>query len=288
MLISSGPQDLYSDSEFGGLKHYHVTQTSCLQVLVKCLVIVVIHDAYVVTPRHLWSGIVLAHGLGRGRVKCIQRLHGLRVLAEHLLPDSLQPMRIVPGVVAVPDAEDTVELLQGHVLGLGDEEVGEYKPEDVPRGIPIEATRHRELVHHLGPSEADEEVKGPGNGRGGRHAHGADVQGKGFRAIRKGHRAEARRVYNHEGVEASRHHGQAQRLVRDEEARSSREQQEGHDGERDEEQAAPPATVDGEDCGNCPEEIADAAAKRDEQCVFVRVSGVDEDLGAIIGDDVDC
>lgn len=74
------------------------------------------------------------------------------------------------------NAEHGVQLLEGLLLSLRDEEQHQEEADDVPTAIPPKGARRRKGRLKRRPGDGKEEVEEPRRGRRQRHADGPDVQ----------------------------------------------------------------------------------------------------------------
>ena len=85
------------------------------------------------------------------------------------------------------DVEDGVELLEGLLLGLGQEQQHAEEPHHVPRRVPREPALWRPRRYEGWPCQRDDRVEEPGCCGGERHPCCADVERVRLGAVREGY-----------------------------------------------------------------------------------------------------
>lgn len=112
------------------------------------------------------------------------------------------------------------------------------------------------------------------------------MHGERLRRICKRHRTLTRRVEYFKEVHPGGDHSYTRNLGRDEEGHSCPEQRERQEGEREEEEVAAAPSVDCEERGDGEEEVEDAGAHGHEERGVDVEPAVEEDVCAVVGDNV--
>lgn len=197
---------------------------------------------------------------------------GIPYLVSHMLPSA--------------NTEDLVELLEGKGLRLGHEQQDQEPQDDTPGRVPAKAPLRLEHGQHARPSEGDDEVEAPRGRRRPRHAHVPDVHGERLGAVGEGDGALAGGVEHLEEVHARRDHGDLGAVARGEEGHARPEEEDGQEREGEEQEVAAAPAVDCEEGGDGEHPVQDAGAHGGEESGIGRVARLDEDGGAVVGDDV--
>ena len=219
----------------------------------------------------------------------LPRLH--LPLKQQVPPPDIDQLRdAIDGVLVARDIEHAIQLFEGLALGLRHEEQDGHPADDVPGGVPGEAALGGERRLHRRPGDAEDEVEKPGGGGGERHAVAAHVQRIGFGRVGEGHGALAGGVDHAEEVDAERdasHAGRVVGFVWDPETEAGEEEEEGHEWVGGYQEVAAAEGVDGVDGGDGEEPVDDAEAEGGGEGADGGEAAVKENLGTVVGDDVD-
>lgn len=104
--------------------------------------------------------------------------------------------------------------------------------------------------------------------------------------IRKHWKPGRRTVEAFKEIHSGSNHSDLGFVVRDPETEPSPQEEDGQEGEREEQEHAATPAIDGENCGQSEYPVQDAGTHRGQQCVCGRVSGLDEDGGAVVCNDI--
>ncbi|KAL9099544.1 MAG: hypothetical protein Q9163_004976, partial [Psora crenata] len=195
---------------------------------------------------------------------------------------------LVLEVGAGRDGKDIIQLLEGALLRLRDEEEDEHKSREVQAGVEAECPHGVEGPEE--PREGDGEDGGPEEtgGHGPCHADLAVRERENFGGVGKGDGAFAGGVEGGEEEDEKGNHAQmGSGIFRDEKAEAGSQQRPSHVGKGEEQEGASAPGIDGPDGGPGKDEIHETETKGGEQGFEVPRARFDEDGGGIKGDDVD-
>ena len=237
----------------------------------------------------------------------VERREVAHVHAEDMLLDVVwQRLDLVRRMFGCRYGEHLVELFEREGFRLGDEEQDGEEPDNVPRGVPPEGTLRLERAEQTRESDCNNEVarvrrQQTDDGHGEEHSNSQEpedrsrerhpnithVQRERLGGVGKRHGTLSGRVCHRVEVDTKSDNRQTGLALRNEEREARHKQEDGHERECRQEQVPPAECIDGPHSREREDPIEHAEAPRRDQGLQVVESGLAEDGGRVVSDDVD-